>query len=455
MGLRVRLYEFGDFSLDPTEQVLLCAGKPVQLTPRAFAVLRVLVDNAGHVVEKQDLMQAVWVDAVVEEANLPQTICILRKVLGERHRGHHSNDYIQTVARRGYRFVAAVKILDEPANLPPGSLKPTPELNGEGKHAYEALKTSNPEKNEAYHLYLRGRHYWSKYTIEDLTKGIQQFTRALEIDSDCSLAYTGLGDCYYRLANIHLPPRKAMPKAKRAVLTALELDDRLSEAHALLGLIRMFFENDLPAAENEFKRAIELAPASALAHKRYGWALAMQGRFDEAITEINRALRFEPRWYEAYVGLGIVLHMARRYDSAVVQAHLALDMEPEFFPAHILLGIAHVQQGRFSEAIAELETAAGLADLPFTLGYLGYACGVSENRRQASMVLTELESRSARAYVTPYAMALVHIGLGDKERALQSLVETAKDRNEMRGFIRTSPEFDNLRSDERFIALQL
>lgn len=453
MRLTGRIYEFGNFSLVPTERVLLCAGKPVQLTPRAFAVLQVLVDNAGHVVEKQELMQTVWVDAVVEEANLPQTICILRKVLGERHRGHHSRDYIETVARRGYRFVAAVRILDESADLRLESLKQRPKPQGESNHVYETLQKSYPTKNEAHHLYLRGRYYWSKYTIEDLTKGIQQFTRAIEIDSDCSLAYTGLGDCYYRLANIHLPPPQAMPKAKRAVLTALELDDRLSEAHALLGLIRMFFENDLPAAENEFKRAIELAPASALAHKRYGWALAMQGRFDEAITEINLALRFEPRWYEAYVGLGIVLHMARQHDSAIVQAHLALDMEPEFFAAHVLLGIAHLQQGRFYEAIAELETAAALADLPFTLGYLGYAYGVSGNRQQASIVLTELESRSARAYVTPYAMALVHTGLGHREQALKSIATTHEDRNEMIGLVRTSPEFDSLRSDERFSAL--
>lgn len=453
MSFTGRIYEFGNFSLDPTEQVLLCAGKPVQVTPRAFAVLRLLVDNAGHVVEKQELMRTVWVDAVVEEANLPQTICILRKVLGERNLGHHSRDYIETVARRGYRFVAAVRILDESADLRLESLKQRREPESESNQAYATLQKPYPAKNEAYHLYLRGRYYWSKYTIEDLTKGIQQFTRAIEIDSDCSLAYTGLGDCYYRLANIHLPPRKAMPEAKRAVLTALELDDRVSEAHALLGLIRMFFENDLAAAENEFKRAIELAPASALAHKRYGWALAMQGRFDEAITEINLALRFEPRWYEAYVGLGIVLHMARQYDSAVVQAHVALDMEPEFFPAHVLLGIAHLQQNRFYEAIAELETAAALADLPFTLGYLGYAYGVSGNRRQASMVLTELESRSARAYVTPYAMALVHTGLGHKKQAMKWIVTTYEDRNEMIGFVGTSPEFDSLRSEERFSAL--
>jgi tetratricopeptide (TPR) repeat protein len=165
------------------------------------------------------------------------------------------------------------------------------------------------------------------------------------------------------------------------------------------------------------------------------------------------ALHFEARWYEAYVGLGIILHLGRQYDFAVVQAHLALDMEPEFFPAHLLLGIAHVQQSRFSEAIADLEKAVSLADLPFTLGYLGYAYGISGKRRHALMVLTELENRTAQAYVSPYAMALVHTGLGQKEQALKSLANVYEDRNEMVGLVKTSPEFDDLRSEEGFSAL--
>src|SRR2546423_5559819 len=100
------IYDFGHFRLDVSEQVLLCAGQSVPLTPRAFAVLQVLVDNAGHLVGKEELMQTVWADSVVEEANLPQTICVLRKALGE---DHHRHDYVETVQRRGYRFIAEVK----------------------------------------------------------------------------------------------------------------------------------------------------------------------------------------------------------------------------------------------------------------------------------------------------------------------------------------------------------
>jgi tetratricopeptide (TPR) repeat protein len=286
-----------------------------------------------------------------------------------------------------------------------------------------------------------------------LHKGIDYFNQAIKMDPDYALAYTGLADCYYRLSNIHVPPSSAIPKAKAAVMKAVKRDPALAESHALLGLIRTFYDQNWRVAENEFKTALELAPHSALSYKRYGWALGMLGRFDEAIVQINRAVDLELRSSDVRVGLGIVLHLARQYDAAIVQAQLALDLEPEFFPAHVLLGIAHIQQNRLAEAVAELQTSVALSVVPWTLGYLGYAYGVSGREQQALKVLTELEKRSKRAYVSPYAMALVHTGLGHKEEALHSLARTFEDRNEMLGFVKTSPELDPLRSEERFDAL--
>jgi DNA-binding winged helix-turn-helix (wHTH) protein len=104
------VFEFGHFRLDPAEEVLFCAGKPVHLTLKAFAVLRILVENTGHLVTRDELMGKVWPDAHVEGANLAQAIAALRKVLGESHRDHQSHEYIETVARRGYRFIAPVNL---------------------------------------------------------------------------------------------------------------------------------------------------------------------------------------------------------------------------------------------------------------------------------------------------------------------------------------------------------
>ncbi len=428
MKLPERVYDFGRFRLDTSEQVLFCTGKPVHLTLKAFAVLRVLVENAEHVVEKDELMRQVWHDAVVEDDNLTQAVCELRRILGEcRERP----EYIQTVHRRGYRFIAGVSVANEESLT--RKLKST-------------LRRPSDDGGEVHHLYMRGRHYWKKYTVDGLNKAIDYFRRAIRIDPDYCLAYTGLADCYYRLANINLPPAKVMSKAKAAVIKALRMDDTIAESHTLLGLIRIFYDRDWPAAEGEFKRAIELDPESPLPYKRYGWALGLTGRFDEGIRELNKALDLDPRSPDILTGLGIILHLARRYDEASAQAQMALDTEPEFFPARVLLGMAHIQQGRLTKAVKELERATSFTDVPWALGYLGHAYGVSGRQRQALRVLSELEKRAERIYVSSYALALIYAGLGRKERALELIMKTCEERNEMVGFAMNSPEFDSLRS---------
>jgi serine/threonine-protein kinase len=427
------VYRFGPFCLDTSEKVLLRRHKPVHLTIKAFSVLQILVENSGHIVEKPEFMRRCWPDAYVEEANLAQTICVLRKVLGDKRRGHH---YVETVSRRGYRFTATVlKVADPlPVSGPPHLQAGT---------------------GEADHLYQRGRHYWRKYTAEGLNKGITYFQRALSIDPNHSKSHVGLADCFYRLSNICLPPRKAMPKAKASVLKALEIDQKSAEACALLGLIRMFYDLDWPAAEDQFQRALKLAPHSSLIHKRYGWALGMIGRFDQGIAEINRALDLEPQSTELHVGSGIVHYLARHYDVAIACAKLALDSEPEFFPARVLLGVALFQQNRQAEGLDELERAAALASIPWTLGYLGYAYGMSGKRRKAVAILGRLRRIASQIYVSPFAVTLLHKGLGHREQALSSLLRTYKDRNEMIGFAVRSPELDDLRADTRFTGMLL
>lgn len=449
------VYEFGDLRLDSVEEVLLRRGKPIHLTLKAYAVLRVLVENSGHVVTKDELMRQVWPNAFVEEANLAQAISVLRKALGESHQRHQNHKYIGTIARRGYRFDATVKVHDETSGTRQLTAKSSEVAESSKRYTSDSRRLAKryTEGDATHHLYLRGRYYWGKYTIDGLKKGIEQFRQAIKLDPNFALAQVGLADCYYRLSNVHLHPRLAMPKAKRAVLEALKLDETMAEAHTLLGLIRMFYDRDWATAETEFKRAIALAPGSALAHKRYGWALGMLGQFDESITALNLALELEPHSADLHVGLGIIFHLARVPDAAITQAQLALDILPDFFPAHVLAGIAHVQRSQLTEALAALQKAALLADVPWTLGYLGYAYAISAKRRQGLRVLAELAKRSKQAYVSPYALALVHTGLGQNEQALRFVESTCDDRNQMLGFVRSSPELDGLRSDQRFAAL--
>jgi DNA-binding winged helix-turn-helix (wHTH) protein len=241
--------------------VLYCEGKPVHLTLKAFAVLHVLIERAGRVVEKDELMQRVWPDAFVEDANLTQSIALSRRALCETHNCH---EYIETVHRRGYRFVAEVNLRERVAaenaladadirvadgtrvvaGSAPTSAREERQTSGglllQNACGFEKFENRYTDSAEANHLYVRGRRYWGKYTVEGLMKGVDHFRAATKIEPNFALGFSGLADCYYRLSNIYLHPKEAMPKAKSAAKTALGLDKTLGETHALLGLIRTF-----------------------------------------------------------------------------------------------------------------------------------------------------------------------------------------------------------------------
>jgi DNA-binding winged helix-turn-helix (wHTH) protein/Flp pilus assembly protein TadD len=449
------IHAFGRFRLDSGEQLLFCADKAIRLPPKAFDLLKVLVENAGHVIEKDELMSLCWPDAFVEEANIAENIYLVRRALGE-NRQHH--EYIETVHRRGYRFIASV--VTQTGVSPVRSATMDTQVRGAVPHFETSVVGTIDERkscyrgcDEAHHLYQRGRYYWRKYTVDGLNKGIDYFRQAIKIDADYARPYLGVADCYYRLSNVQMHPRKAMAKAKAAAIKAVNLDKMLADGHALLGLIKIFFDRDWTSALREFETAIDLAPESAIVHKRYGWALGLLGSFDQSIVEISRALDLEPDSAEYRVGLGTMFHLARRYEEVIAQAQVALDSLPEFFPAYVLLGGAYVQQGRLTKAIVEFEKAASLASVPWTLGYLGYGYAVSGKRRAALKILTDLENRSRLAYVSPYSLALIYAGLGHGEQALTLLEKTEEDRNEMFGFVRNSPEFDSVRSHNRFALL--
>jgi tetratricopeptide (TPR) repeat protein len=176
----------------------------------------------------------------------------------------------------------------------------------------------------------------------------------------------------------------------------------------------------------------------------------MIGRFKQGISEIDRALALEPQSPDVQIGCGIIHYLARDYDEAISRAKLALDLEPEFFPARVLLGMGLFQQDRFNDGLAEFKKAASLASVPWTLGYLGYGYGTCGRRREALAILTRLQRIARQIYVSPFATTLVLKGVGHSARALRSLLNTYKDRNEMIGFALGSPELDDLRSDPRF-----
>jgi eukaryotic-like serine/threonine-protein kinase len=304
---------------------------------------------------------------------------------------------------------------------------------------------------QAYEMYLKGRYFWNRRTRDALPKAVDYFQRAADIDPTYALAHVGLADSYVVLGvNQFLTPSEAFPKAKRAALKALELDSALAEAHTSLAFV-LAREWDWAGAEREFQRALELNPGYSTAHHWYSYFLTMMGRHEEAIAEARRATELDPLSLVINANLGVVLYYAGHSDEAIRQGLRTVDLDPNFYIAHFNLGLAYKKAGIFDKAIAELERARALSgNNPMPLAALGAVYGFSGRKAHAEKVLMELRELSKRGYVSPYLLAGVYTGLGEKEQAIEWLEKAYEERDSLLPWIKVSPTFDSLRSDPRF-----
>lgn len=310
------------------------------------------------------------------------------------------------------------------------------------------------DNTRAYQLYLKGRYFWNKFTKEWVEKGIEHFQEAIAVAPTYALAYAGLADSYFRLSDACLPPKEALPKAKEAALRAIELDEELSEAHASLGLIKVYYDHDWAGAEIEYLRAIELNPNYSVAHQRYGSYLMYTGRLEEAAAEYDLAHELDPLSTRIYLGMAANLIMMGRLERANEQLQKALELDPNDYPARHGLGVLRMKEGRYEESIAEFRRACQLEpDAYPTMGLLAHVQALAGDVGAARETLARLEDISGRAYVSPYGLAVAHVGLGEHGRALDYLERLYEERNDWVVWFKVAPELERLRAEPRFIEL--
>ena len=308
---------------------------------------------------------------------------------------------------------------------------------------------------EAYEHYLRGRYHWQRDNADGLEKGKEHFRRAIELDPFYALAYSGLADSYTFLGSDgFMPMREAYPLGKAAALKALELDDMLGEAHYSLAGITVDYYFDWIEGGRHFERAIELNPNYEPALRSYSFYLAYMGRHGEALAFAERARELDPVSPNAWHNLGLVHYFARRYDEAIAQFRETLDLDPNFGPAHIMLGRVYVAKGMPDRAVEELERAQRLLGArPDVVTPHAYALARAGRRREALATLDELRRISKPRDPAPFRIAMVHIGLGDTDRAFEWLHKAFEARDWQMALLKVEPAFDGLRSDPRFAAL--
>jgi len=311
------------------------------------------------------------------------------------------------------------------------------------------------ENLEAYNLFLQGRYFWNKRMTDDVKKAIDYFNQAIALDPDFALAYAGLADSYLVIPQFgEYRTSEVLPKAKAAVSKALAIDDTLAEAHTSLAYIKEL-EWDYPAAEIEFRRALELNPNYPTGHHWYATFLQKRGRLDESLAELKRALELDPLSLIINASLAAVFSDRKEVDPAIEQCRKTLELDPDFPLGRYVLGAYLRQKGMIEEAVSELEKANKLyGSSPYVLGDLGNAYAASGEKAKAMEVLSTLKEFLQRGYTVNFEIALVFLGLGDQERAFEWLGKACDDEDEMADVkfsnFKVDFRWDSLRSDSRF-----
>jgi tetratricopeptide (TPR) repeat protein len=307
---------------------------------------------------------------------------------------------------------------------------------------------------EAYEAYLTGRYLWNRRTTQSLTDAITYFNKAIQYDKTYAPAYAGLADCYSLLGSAPytaLSPTDAFPKAEVNARKAIELDASLAEAHVSLGYSELVYDWNYQAAEQEFRRALQLRPSYATAHQFYAYYLTAKERLDEAIVERKQAQQLEPTSPLLNSALGEAYYQARQFDLAIEQNRKSLVLDPNYGVALINLGRAYEQKGVYSQALEAFQTGLAAApNDPALLAFLGHHYAVSGKKDQARGIIASLQRMSTNRYVPSLYIALVYTGLGEKDQAFKWLDKAYEERCEYLLYLRSEPLADPLRNDPRF-----
>ena len=569
----VPVYGFGAYLLDPGKRLLMERdGKPVSLTPKAYDTLAYLVEHAGAVVAKDELLRAIWQDTAVEENNLTQNISLLRRALGEG-RGDHR--YIATVPGRGYQFIAAVRVAEA---MPVGvesdetvsiavlpfvnvSAEPDYDYFGDGlaeevinalsklpgmrvvartsafsfkgkqvdireiadrlrvslvlegsvrnsgnrlritaqlvnaadgyqlwSERYDreidlhdifgvqdeitlavmdALKMKLPlaqrsavlkhptENIRAHELCLKGRFHVFRMTRTGIDAGVSYLEKALGADPSYALAQVGLAHAYRMFGlSLETPPCEAGPKSKAAALKAIELDESLGEAHAVLAFSLFWYEWAWSASEQHFERALELDPNNAYTHWMYAHFCSNLGRHAKALAGIARARELDPLSGLIHAMEGEFLLHAGRTDDAIDRLQEALELDSKSRVAHLFTANAYIEKGCFGDAVGEASAALALSPSSISaLAVPSYANAKLGRTTQARAALEQCLQLLNHRYIPPYYVGLICNGLDQPGEALTWLERAFDERDPWMVFLKVEPKWNNLRNNQRFVHL--
>ncbi len=324
--------------------------------------------------------------------------------------------------------------------------------------------SARPISPAAYEAYLKGYYFQMKRTREDTERAVRYFMKVIELEPDHPLGYSGLADEYscapthsWSLASSELwpsVPREMTARARSNAQRALVLDPTSGPAHNSIALVHMFGNWDWSAAEAAFLRSIELSPSRAWAHSSYAYFLAFQRRFDEAIVHLERARALDPLRVETTMDMAALQVWIGNRDEAYRLWQEAEEIMPGYAGLHQAVVTGFCGTERHAEALAVLEGAnATFPEDPLIIGETAYCHAVAGGAPRAHELLAELDGLAGALYVSPVSRAMVHVGLGDHDRAFEELKRGIRERAFLLPYIGVDRTWDPLRADPRFSEL--
>jgi TolB-like protein/class 3 adenylate cyclase/Tfp pilus assembly protein PilF len=325
------------------------------------------------------------------------------------------------------------------------------QLIPEEKQQIEKMGTENVE---AYRSYLLGKFHLNKRNEESIFKSLEYFKEATDLDSEYALAYVGIADCYTLIGGGgygSLPQDLVIEKAKSAVKKALELDDTLAEAYNAQAYINFRLEWDWEEAEKNFKKTITLKPGYATAYEKYGFFLALLGRFDESLPLMLHAHELDPMSASVSTGVGRIYYFSRQQDNAILQYKKTLETNPDYVEALFALGTSYEQKKMYGEAISELNRAIKLSNArPIIVTALGSVYVKSGRREEAKSILNKIKEREKKEGISPFYGAILNAALGNMDPAMDALNQAYNEHFGLIVYINVEPLIDPFRSEPRF-----
>ncbi len=392
------VYRFDKFELDTASVTLRVSGRLIDVPPKAVELLAVLVSREGAVVSKRELMDALWPDGFVEEANLTQHVYVLRRAF----RQHGIADFIETVPRRGYDFKRPAEAAHRRSPLARYAAGLTAAVvllfAGTANVSHDARAQLHGEALQAYTL---GRYFFNLRSMAAMRRSVGYFRKVIALEPHNALGYAGLADSYTELADFARPCpecRVWASTAERISRQATAIDPSSAEAHIAYAMVLRIFDNDDTAAAREFHTALRLDPNNALANQWYGNFLIAQGFAEQGVRRLQIAAAQQPISTATYAWLARGCYYERRYDDAIRFARQALALEPTRLETTVLLGLAEEARGNGRDALREFRIAARMGNTIADTQALLAGVNATMGERGASLTTLHRLAGGASAY---------------------------------------------------------